>query len=117
MSLSSCGAKVAFCVSRAEVAAAIITVVEVPCLVRLDQFSAAAAADLPGSDEWLELATPRDVRAGVAAGVPASFVSGWGHARLASALRKVGPVRSVRRCLSARMPSLVSRRHRTSFQK
>jgi hypothetical protein len=73
VSLLSRGAKVAFCVSRAEVAAAIVTVVEVPCLVRLDQLAAAAASDFPGGDEWCKLAASGDVCAGVAASVSAQL--------------------------------------------
>jgi hypothetical protein len=71
MSLLSGGAKVACCVGGARVAAAIITVVEVPCLEWLDQLATAAAGDFPGGDEWRKLAASGYVRAGVAAGVPA----------------------------------------------
>jgi hypothetical protein len=56
MSLLSGGAKVACCVGGARVAAAIITVVEVPCLEWLDQLATAAAGDFPGGDEWRKLA-------------------------------------------------------------
>jgi hypothetical protein len=56
---------------RAEVAAAVVSVVEVPGLAGLDQLAAAAAADCAGGDEWFELAAAGDVRVGVAACVPA----------------------------------------------
>ena len=48
-----------------------------------DRLAAAAAADLAGRDEWLELSAAGDVRVGVAAGVPAqpAFVLGRAHAR------------------------------------
>ena len=55
----------------AEVAAAVVSVVEVPCLVWLDEFAAAAAGDTPGRDERLELSTPGNVGVGVAAEMPA----------------------------------------------
>jgi hypothetical protein len=67
MSLLSRGAEVACCVGGAEVAAAIITVVEMPCLSRLDRFATAAAGDFPGGDEWCKLAASGDVPVGVAA--------------------------------------------------
>jgi len=38
-----------------------------------DRLAAAAAADLAGRDEWLELSAAGDVRVGVAAGVPAQL--------------------------------------------
>jgi hypothetical protein len=58
-------------VGRAEAAPSVVSVVEVPGLAGFDQLAAAAAADLAGGDEWLELAAAGDVRVGVAAGVPA----------------------------------------------
>ena len=64
-------AEVAGCVGGAEVAAAVVSVVEMPGLSGLDQLAAAAAADLAGGDEWFELAAAGDVGVGVAAGVPA----------------------------------------------
>jgi hypothetical protein len=54
-------------VRGAEVAAAVVTVVEVPCVDRLDELAAAAAGDFPGGDEWCKLAASGYVRAGVAA--------------------------------------------------
>ena len=47
-----------------EVAAAVVSVVEMPRLSTLDELVAAAAADLAGGDEWLELSTAGDVRVG-----------------------------------------------------
>ena len=64
-----CGAEVAGGVGGVEVAAAVVSVVEMPRLSTLDELVAAAAADLAGGDEWLELSTAGDVRVGVAAGV------------------------------------------------
>ena len=55
----------------AEVTAAVVGVVEMPGLARVDQLAAAATPDLAGGDEWLELAAPRDVGVPVAAGVAA----------------------------------------------
>jgi hypothetical protein len=46
-------------------------VVEVPGLAGFYQLAAAAAADLAGGDQWLELAAAGDVCVGVAAGMPA----------------------------------------------
>ena len=65
------GAEVARSVGGAEVAAAVVSVVEMPGLSRLDELVAAAAADCAGGDQWFELAAAGDVRVGVAAGVPA----------------------------------------------
>ena len=55
----------------AEVAAAVVCVVEVPGLVGTDQLAAAAGGDLAGGDEWFELAASCDVCVGVTAGVAA----------------------------------------------
>jgi hypothetical protein len=57
-------------VGRAEAAPSVVSVVEVPGLAGFDQLAAAAAADLAGGDEWLELSASSDVRVGIAAGVP-----------------------------------------------
>jgi hypothetical protein len=58
-------------VGGAEVAAAVVAVVEMPGLAGFDQLAAAAAGDLAGGDQRLELAAAGDVCVGVAAGVPA----------------------------------------------
>ena len=48
-----------------------------------DRLAAAAAADLAGRDEWLELSAAGDVRVGVAAGVPAQLaLLPCAHARI-----------------------------------
>jgi hypothetical protein len=58
-------------VGEAEVAAAVVPVIEMPGLAGFDELMAAAAGDLAVGDERLELATAGDVCVGVAAGVPA----------------------------------------------
>jgi hypothetical protein len=67
------GAEVAGCVCGAEVALAVVSVVEVPGLAGFDQLAAAAAVGLAGGDEWLELSAAGDVGVGVAACVPAQL--------------------------------------------
>jgi hypothetical protein len=52
------GAEVACRVGGAEVAAAVVPVVEVLELAGFDQLAAAAAGDLAAGDQWLELPPP-----------------------------------------------------------
>jgi hypothetical protein len=61
-------AEVAGGVGRAEVAAAVVAMVEMPRLAGFDQLVAAAAADLVAGHQWLQLSAASDVRVGVAAG-------------------------------------------------
>ena len=61
------GAEVAGCAEGAEVAVAVVSVVEMPGLSGFDQLAAAAAVDLAGGDQWFELSAAGDVCVGVAA--------------------------------------------------
>ena len=58
----------------AEVATAIIMVIEMPKLAGPDEFAAAAAGDLAAGDERLELATPGGVCVAVATGMAAQLL-------------------------------------------
>jgi hypothetical protein len=51
-----------------EVAAAAVSVVEMPRLAGFDQLATATAVDSAGGDEWFELSAAGDVGVGVAAG-------------------------------------------------
>jgi hypothetical protein len=66
VSLVCGGAEVADGVGGAEVAAAVVAVIEMPGLAGFDQLVAAAAGDLAGGDQRLELAAAGDVGVGVA---------------------------------------------------